>query len=254
MERIAIRVLNKSHWQKNRFIRFTAIPTAAPATAADAIKSGLCCCNTNERDNNKFNVNEGRNTNNTYQYARSYTSTAAASDLWPVYQHSSSQHSVLSKYFKHQHLFVRHLCAVKATRKKMVSDTADANLFSLEFFVFVNGWNILNDSISIISLNSFENSSFYSYKKLVENCGMEYIDFRSVSTQLRWNTCSVTTVECVWYSLKLCVLSITLDCCCCCCHVSPFTFRIISDMDQLIFVSMIVIRQPNWMRPNAKSY
>lgn len=136
MERIAIRVLNKSHWQKNRFIRFTAIPTAAPATAADAIKSGLCCCNTNERDNNKFNVNEGRNTNNTYQYARSYTSTAAASDLWPVYQHSSSQHSVLSKYFKHQHLFVRHLCAVKATRKKMVSDTADANLFSLEFFWF----------------------------------------------------------------------------------------------------------------------
>lgn len=111
MERIVKSVLNKS-------IRFTSIPTAS----AIPIKSSYC--NNNERDNNKFNVNEGRNTNNTYQYARSYTSTKSACDLWPVYQRSTNQFSVLGKYFQHQHLFVRHLCTVKVKQKKMVSKTS----------------------------------------------------------------------------------------------------------------------------------
>lgn len=124
-----MRALNKSDCLKNHFSRLASIPTAA------AIKSGhTSCCNTNERDNNKFNVNEGRSTKNAYQYARSYTATAAATDCWPAHQRSSRQHSVLSKYFEHQRLFVRHLCTVKVTRKKMVSDqTFISPFFSLGF-------------------------------------------------------------------------------------------------------------------------
>lgn len=131
-----MRLLSKSDCLKNHFTRSTTTSIAV------AIISSLNRCNINERDSNKFNVNEGRNTNSTYQHANAYTLTATATN-WTVYQHS-----VLNKYFQHQHLIVRPYCTVKTSRRKMVRVFAIFFFFRLYFhlihFIFTSiGWTCL---------------------------------------------------------------------------------------------------------------
>lgn len=110
MECIAMRLLNKSVCLKNHIKRFTTT----------TITTSFNQRNIHERDNNKFNVNEGRNTDSTNHHARSYTATPISTDR-PINQLSLYQHSLLNTYFQQQHLFIRHYCTVKTTRRKMVS-------------------------------------------------------------------------------------------------------------------------------------